>query len=253
MKKALLVIDMQNVCVGEKHAAYFKYNNRELIRKGNKIIDANEKNLVVYIQNVMKRNFVNKFMPFQSYVGTEEAELAEGLHVVSDHRCIKYKSDAFTNPELDALLKKHEIECVEVIGVDGGACVSRTALGAIDAGYKVIVNENGIGTMFCKKRDKYFEKLQQAGARNVLVSMGAKGAVLLTEEGQILEKDAPGGTLVNSVGAGDSMVAGFLAGYERYKDYEKALWYGLCAGSASACGEGLATGAQVEKMLAEKI
>ena len=112
----------------------------------------------------MKRNFVNKFMPFQSYVGTEEAELAEGLHVVSDHRCIKYKSDAFTNPELDALLKKHEIECVEVIGVDGGACVSRTALGAIDAGYKVIVNETGIGTMFCKKRDKYFEKLRQAGA-----------------------------------------------------------------------------------------
>ena len=99
----------------------------------------------------------------------------------------------------------------------------------------------------------YGEKLQQAGARNVLVSMGAKGAVLLTEDGQILEKDAPGGTLVNSVGAGDSMVAGFLAGYEKYKDYEKALWYGLCAGSASACGEGLATGAQVEKMLAEKI
>ena len=59
MKKALLVIDMQNVCVGEKHAAYFKYNNRELIRKVNKIIDTNEKNLVVYIQNVMKRNFVN--------------------------------------------------------------------------------------------------------------------------------------------------------------------------------------------------
>lgn len=164
MKKALLVIDMQNVCVGEKHAAYFKCNNRELIREVNKIIDANEKNLVVYIQNVMKRNFVNKFMPFQSYVGTEEAELAEGLHVVSDHRCIKYKSDAFSNPELDALLKKHEIECVEVIGVDGGACVSRTALGAIDAGYKVIVNETGIGTMFCKKRDKYFEKLRQAGA-----------------------------------------------------------------------------------------
>lgn len=59
MKKALLVIDMQNVCVGEKHAAYFKYNNRELIQKVNKIIDANEKNLVVYIQNVMKRNLVN--------------------------------------------------------------------------------------------------------------------------------------------------------------------------------------------------
>ena len=120
-------------------------------------------------------------------------------------------------------------------------------------------NHHELGALFDVKIDTkkdaavYGEKLQQAGARNVLVSMGAKGAVLLTEDGQILEKDAPGGTLVNSVGAGDSMVAGFLAGYEKYKDYEKALWYGLCAGSASACGEGLATGAQVEKMLAEKI
>ena len=60
--------------------------------------------------------------------------------------------------------EKHEIECVEVVGVDGGACVSLTALGAIDAGYKVIVNETGIGTMFRKKKDKYFEKLRQAGA-----------------------------------------------------------------------------------------
>ena len=164
MKKALLVIDMQNVSVGEKHAAYFKYDNRELIQKVNEIIDVNDKNLVIYIQNVMKRNLVNKFMPFHSYVGTEEAELVEGLHVVSDHRCIKYKSDAFTNPALDELLKKHKIECVEVVGVDGGACVSLTALGAIDAGYKVIVNETGIGTMFRKKKDKYFEKLRQAGA-----------------------------------------------------------------------------------------
>ena len=120
-------------------------------------------------------------------------------------------------------------------------------------------NHHELGALFDVKIDTkkdaaiYGEKLQHAGARNVLVSMGAKGAVLLTEDGQILEKDAPGGTLVNSVGAGDSMVAGFLAGYEKYKDYEKALWYGLCAGSASACGEGLATGAQVEKMLAEKI
>lgn len=120
-------------------------------------------------------------------------------------------------------------------------------------------NHHELGALFGveinTKKDAavYGGKLRQAGACNVLVSMGAAGAVLLTEDGQILEKDAPGGAVVNSVGAGDSMVAGFLAGYEKYKDYEKALRYGLCAGSASACGEGLATGAQLEKMLSENI
>lgn len=120
-------------------------------------------------------------------------------------------------------------------------------------------NHHELGALFGveinTKKDAavYGEKLRQAGARNVLVSMGAAGAVLLTEDGQVLEKDAPGGAVVNSVGAGDSMVAGFLAGYEKYGDYEKALWYGLCAGSASACGEGLASGAQIEKLLAENI
>ena len=54
MKKALLVIDMQNVCVGEKHSTYFKYNNESLIRTVNEVIDANKDNLVVYIKNVMK-------------------------------------------------------------------------------------------------------------------------------------------------------------------------------------------------------
>lgn len=98
----------------------------------------------------------------------------------------------------------------------------------------------------------YGEKLRQAGARNVLVSMGAAGAVLLTEDGRQIAENAPGGAVVNSVGAGDSMVAGFLAGYEKNGDFEEALRYGLCAGSASACGEGLATKELVDAMLAEK-
>lgn len=66
MKKALLVIDMQNVCVGESHATYFKYNNDILIQNVNKVIDANENNLVIYIKNIMRRNFINKFAPFQA-------------------------------------------------------------------------------------------------------------------------------------------------------------------------------------------
>ena len=59
------------------------------------------------------------------------------------------------------------------------------------------------------------EKLRQQGARNVLVSLGGEGALLAGEDGKIYRYRSPKGTLVNSVGAGDSMVAGFLAGYER--------------------------------------
>lgn len=164
MKKALLVIDMQNVCVGEKHSSYFKYDNKGLINEVNKVIDANENNLVVYIQNVMKKNILNKFAPFNAYEGTEDVELVKELHIVSNNVYIKYEGNAFSNPALNALLKEHNIEYVEVVGVDGGGCVALTALGAIKEGYKVIVNGTAIGTMFDKNKDKYFKKLREAGA-----------------------------------------------------------------------------------------
>ena len=60
-----------------------------------------------------------------------------------------------------------DIEYVEVVGVDGGACVALTALGAIKNGYKVIVNEAAIGTMYKKNKNKYFKKLHEAGAEFV--------------------------------------------------------------------------------------
>lgn len=165
MKKALLVIDMQNVCVGEKHATYFKYDNEILIRTVNEVIDANKGNLVIYIKNVMKKNLINKLAPFQAYEGTEEVELVSNLHVTSNYVFTKYKGNAFTNHKLNDLLKEHNIECVEVVGVDGGACVALTALGAIKEGYSVIVNESAIGTMFNKNKEKYFKKLRVADAK----------------------------------------------------------------------------------------
>lgn len=164
MKKALLVIDMQNVCVGENHATFFNYNNVELIQAVNRVIDANKDNMVIYIKNVMRKNLLNKFAPFHAYEGTGEAELVDNLQMVSENIYTKYKGDAFTNSALKEFLKKSDIEYVEVIGVDGGGCVALTALGAINEGYKVIVNENAIGTIFAKKRDKYFKKLKDAGA-----------------------------------------------------------------------------------------
>ena len=94
------------------------------------------------------------------------------------------------------------------------------------------------------------QKLQQQGARNVLVSRGANGALLLDENGKLYKQASPKGTLVNSVGAGDSMVAGFLAGYLQTQDYDAALRLGVAAGSASAFKAWLATREDVEKILA---
>ena len=96
---------------------------------------------------------------------------------------------------------------------------------------------------------EYAQKLQRMGARNVLVSMAGDGAVLLTEEGNIYQSNAPKGTVVNSVGAGDSMVAGFLAGYLEKEDYEYAFQMGVATGSASAFSENLATKEEVMSIL----
>ncbi|MDM8300287.1 1-phosphofructokinase [Collinsella tanakaei] len=96
----------------------------------------------------------------------------------------------------------------------------------------------------------YARKLQELGARNVLVSMAGEGAVLVAENGDVIESPSPQGTVVNSVGAGDSMVAGFIAGYlESGGSYEQAFRMGVCTGSASAFSLGLAERDQVEELL----
>lgn len=96
---------------------------------------------------------------------------------------------------------------------------------------------------------RYGRQLQELGAQNVLVSMAGDGAVLLAADGSVYQADAPKGRLVNSVGAGDSMVAGFLAGYLEHGSYQKAFETGVCAGSASAFSEELATREEVLRLL----
>lgn len=96
---------------------------------------------------------------------------------------------------------------------------------------------------------RYGKKLLEQGARNVLVSMAGDGAVLIAEDGRIYQSEAPKGELKNSVGAGDSMVAGFIAGYLESGSYEKAFQMGVCTGSASAFSEDLATKEEVLALL----
>ncbi|MCM1121469.1 MAG: 1-phosphofructokinase [Eubacterium sp.] len=92
----------------------------------------------------------------------------------------------------------------------------------------------------------YAKKMQEMGAVNVLVSMAGEGAVLAAADGSIHAAPAPKGKLVNGVGAGDSMVAGFIAGWLEQKDYAHAFAMGVAAGSASAFSEFLATKEEVE-------
>ena len=93
--------------------------------------------------------------------------------------------------------------------------------------------------------------LQEKGARNVLVSMAGDGALLLDEQGQVHRIGCPKGKVVNSVGAGDSMVAGFVAGYLQSGSYEQALRLGTACGSATAFSLGLATKEKIAELMQE--
>mgnify|MGYP002532355546 FL=1 len=91
----------------------------------------------------------------------------------------------------------------------------------------------------------YGKKLKEMGAKNVLVSMGKTGAALIDEAGQEYFLKSPEGKRVNTVGSGDSMVAGFIAGFLKYNNYNDALKMGVSAGSASALSKYLATKEEV--------
>ena len=93
-------------------------------------------------------------------------------------------------------------------------------------------------------------KLQEMGGRNILVSMAGAGALLLDENGQVHRIGCPKGKVLNSVGAGDSMVAGFLAGWLEKQDYGYALKLGTATGSATAFSIGLAEKPLIDKLLA---
>lgn len=92
--------------------------------------------------------------------------------------------------------------------------------------------------------------LREKGAQNVLVSMGKEGALLCADEKRLYQP-APDGKVIGTVGAGDSLVAGFAAGWQRTGDLVQAFRLGIACGSATACSEGLADAAGIEAMLAK--
>ncbi|EPY2271444.1 1-phosphofructokinase [Clostridium sporogenes] len=95
----------------------------------------------------------------------------------------------------------------------------------------------------------YGRKLQTMGAENVLISMAGDGAIFISSKGKVIKSGVPKGVLKNSVGAGDSMVAGFISGYLKNNNLEEAFKIGLATGSATAFSEGLASKEKVKEIL----
>ena len=118
-------------------------------------------------------------------------------------------------------------------------------------------NNHELGQMFgreLKTEDEIIEcakELQDRGAVNVLVSMAGDGALLVAEDGHIYKEGVCRGTVKNSVGAGDSMVAGFLAGYLEKGDYEYALKLGTASGGATAFSYGIGTKELIMELLGQ--
>ena len=109
----------------------------------------------------------------------------------------------------------------------------------------------GVTTKTDDEIEKYAKKLQEMGARNVLVSRAEDGAMLIDENGEILKTKNAEGKLVSSVGCGDSMVGGFIAGYIQKGDYSHALKLGTACGNATAFSQGLAKKADIDRLYAK--
>ena len=120
-------------------------------------------------------------------------------------------------------------------------------------------NHHELGELFGVKLHRpaeavrYAQKLQEWGAKNILVSMAEKGAVLVCEDGEVYQQAAFRGTVLSSTGAGDSMLAGFLAAWEKSHNPLQALYLGISAGSATAFSENLASKEQIAELLKKLI
>ena len=151
MASALLVIDLQEDCIGGKKRERY---NPELIPSINKSIHAADEagGLIVYIQNqkTLQRGVV--LSPF-----------VKELAILSDHLFTKDKASAFSNPVLIEFLKKNAIDHIELAGIDGNSCVSATALDAMNLGFSVAFPLSLVGIANAERFGKTRARLEGAG------------------------------------------------------------------------------------------
>lgn len=151
-------MDMQEMYVGKsRDKTVYGYYAEDLIAKINKRISEYKPEEVFYIISV-KKGLFGGGMPKEGSVG---ATLVDRLKIVSKNVFSKNKPDAFTNDAVyDFMRSRHVLE-IEIVGVDGGGSVGYTAIGAIESGFKVILNETCIGTLDREKAMKCQEKMKK--------------------------------------------------------------------------------------------
>lgn len=189
-------------------------------------------------------------------ISTEEAEA-----FLQKLGCLQKGDILFLSGSIPASLQsdfyEKIMECVKAIGVSVilDTVGENLLKGLSYHPFLIKPNHHELGELFhveIKEREDaivYGRKLQAAGAENVLVSLGGNGAVLLTLDGQMFTAEAPKGEVCNTVGAGDSMLAGFMCGWLETGDYEQAFRLAVATGSASAFSRGFATKEEIDRLL----
>jgi nicotinamidase-related amidase len=166
MKKALLVVDMQNDYLWDKRKELFSYDTNDLVPRVNEVIHEYQENGadIIYIKHIIQNLPSNKVLFGFSLEGTEGAEIYKGLDVVSDNIFIKHLSDSFRNKELRNFVKEKGYEEIYVCGLDQFGCVGYTAIGATKQGLKSFIVKKGTATILPEKKIlKMHNKLDKAG------------------------------------------------------------------------------------------
>ena len=165
MKKALLVIDMQNDYLWNKRKKKFNYNTEELVNKVNETINKYKDEYdVIYISHLIQNIITNKLLFGYSIEGSEGAELYKELDIVSDLKFNKYFGDAYKSKKFSEYMKKSHYDEIILCGLDQCGCVYNTSIGALKRNTKVSIVENATGCKFSKeKEDKTKNKLKEMG------------------------------------------------------------------------------------------
>lgn len=203
-------INIQNGCSRINVKIKTNFNETEINGRGPKILD----NEIDLLMKKLKNLNDNDILILSGSIHPSLPEnFYENIMKILEHRKIKIVVDATGNLLFNVLkhnpflIKPNQNEICEMFNV------------------KLSSNEKII---------EYGFKLKNLGAKNVLISLGKDGAILITENDEIYKSNVPNGIVKNSVGAGDSMVGGFIAGYLRNSNYEEALKFGTASGSATA-------------------
>ena len=165
MKKALLVIDMQNDYLWNKRKKQFIYNTNEIVKSVNHTINEYKDTCdIIYISHLIQNIITNRLLFGYSIEGTEGAELYKELDIVSNLKFDKYFSNAYRAKKFREHMEKEKYDEIFICGLDLCGCVYHTAKGAIKYGNKVSIIEDAVASKFEKERiDKIKYELKQLG------------------------------------------------------------------------------------------